>query len=227
METRQSQFREPIVHDQFNQSMMEKSSRPLPQAPLPEILPSGVSVHNPGSQSSFWLSELPHIDTKFFDENASPNSPRFSTENFPIDANHSISPISSVFPIDPFQYTTPSITTKSDLRHETFGVPSRSFDLCEGGISLAATSYDYDLIENGFDSETRQKFSSESNLTASQRNRAAAVLPWMNPRSKLSRANPEEWGKHRAVVTKMYSEEQKTLKEIMDFMEKEYGFRPS
>jgi hypothetical protein len=51
IETRQHQF-EPTVRDQLNQSLIEKSSRQIPQAPLPRFLPPGVFEHMPRPEPS-------------------------------------------------------------------------------------------------------------------------------------------------------------------------------
>ncbi len=36
----------------------------------------------------------------------------------------------------------------------------------------------------------------------------------------------EEWKKHRSLITQMYSDEGRTLKEVRDFFAKEYEFIP-
>ena len=36
----------------------------------------------------------------------------------------------------------------------------------------------------------------------------------------------EEWKKHRPLITQMYSDEGRTLKEVRDFFAKEYEFTP-
>jgi hypothetical protein len=36
----------------------------------------------------------------------------------------------------------------------------------------------------------------------------------------------EEWKIHRPTITKMYFDEGRTLKEVRDYLEREYGFTP-
>lgn len=225
METHQHEF-EPVQHDQFNQSLMEKNSRQTQQAPSPGFLPSGVSEYEPGSESSHWLSEVPRVDIQFDGNSFSPYFSRFSPRGFFAGTMNSTSLRSNASLKDPSQHTTPPSRTMSNPGYGTFEVSGGSFDLRQEDIALAAASSDYDLMENGFDSETGQLFLSECNFGNWQR-KPAPVLPWTGPDSKLFRGSPGDWDAHRAAITKMYSDEQKTLKEIMDFMEREYGFKPS
>jgi hypothetical protein len=170
---------------------------------------------------------MPRVNAQFFDRNSSfPNSSRLSSRGFPAATmNSTLLPSNSSFK-DPSQYTTSSSRTISNPGYETFEVSGDLFDLRERDTALVTRSYDYDLIENSFDSETGQLFLSECNFENWQQN-PAAVLLGTNLDSKLSRGGSRDWDTHRVVMTKMYSDEQKTLKEIMDFMEREYGFKPS
>jgi hypothetical protein len=36
----------------------------------------------------------------------------------------------------------------------------------------------------------------------------------------------EEWKRHRPLITRMYFEEGRTLKDVREFLEKEYNFTP-
>ena len=38
--------------------------------------------------------------------------------------------------------------------------------------------------------------------------------------------NSEEWKKHRPLITQMYSDEGKTLKEVREYFAKEFDFTP-
>jgi hypothetical protein len=96
-----------------------------------------------------------------------------------------------------------------------------------GDIALAAESFDYDLMGHGFDSETGQLFASECNFDNWERRLETPLTLSANSIPMLSRTGAGDWDIHRALITKMYSEEQKTLKEIMEFMDKEHRFKPS
>lgn len=37
----------------------------------------------------------------------------------------------------------------------------------------------------------------------------------------------DEWRRHRPLITQLYSEEGRTLKEVREYLENEYGFAPT
>ena len=47
----------------------------------------------------------------------------------------------------------------------------------------------------------------------------------VNKRSSNSYSS-EEWKKHRPLITQLYSEEGRTLKEVREYLEKEFNFMP-
>lgn len=57
---------------------------------------------------------------------------------------------------------------------------------------------------------------------------AAAV----NSKGKITKRSSnsyssEEWKRHRSLITKLYFEEGRTLKEVREHLESEYGFAPT
>jgi serine/threonine protein kinase/uncharacterized C2H2 Zn-finger protein len=103
-----------------------------------------------------------------------------------------------------------------DLQRRLHLLPSELEDL-----------YDYGVMGNDFDSETGRLFLSDCDYNNWQRKPETVLPPLTNLDSTMSRGSHGDWGIHRAIITQMYSEEPKTLKEIVEFMEKEHKFKAS
>lgn len=54
----------------------------------------------------------------------------------------------------------------------------------------------------------------------------------MNSKGRITKRSSnsysgEEWKRHRPLITRLYSEEGRTLKEVREHLESEYGFAPT
>ncbi|EPE32588.1 P-loop containing nucleoside triphosphate hydrolase [Glarea lozoyensis ATCC 20868] len=105
--------------------------------------------------------------------------------------------------------------------------PADFSELQYGDITQAIESYDDSLMRNDCHSETAHLFLNECDFHNRQQKPRNMVLPPTNLDSISSQKCHGDWDTHRAEITQMYSEEQKTLKEIMEFMEKEHKFKAS
>jgi hypothetical protein len=222
---------EPGEHNEQNQATMENISENTEQASLPGTLPVAAIDYESRLGPSDWALEMPPMDTWFFD--------RDSSFLGPLDMAHSISSANTrnsveltsdasvIVPYSLFQYDGPLTTCKSMLlsESETIGISRSSLIKGQGDVALAAPSYDYDIMHNGLDSETGQEFLSE--CSENQHRKPETLQSSASLESKPSVISQRDWETHQDVIIKLYSDEQKTLKEIMDIMEKQYRFTPS
>jgi hypothetical protein len=109
----------------------------------------------------------------------------------------------------------------------TLNTPGGFSGLHYGNITQAIESCDDSLMRNDCDSETAQLFLNECNFHNWQQKPGNMVLPPTNLDPTSYQRWHGDWDTHRAEITQMYSEGQKTLREIMEFMEKEHKFKAS
>jgi Clr5 domain len=223
---------EPGEHNEQNQAEMENISENTEQASLPDTLSVAALEYESRLGPSDWALEMPPTDTWFPDRD-----PSFLG---PLDMAHSISSVNTrnsvkltsdasvIVPYSLFQYDGPLTTSKSMLlsESETTGTSRSSMTKGQGDVALAAPSYDYDIMHNGLDSETGQQFLNECSFKNQHRKPETLQLS-ASFESKPSVISQRDWETHRDVIIKLYSNEQKTLKEIMDIMKKQYRFTPS
>jgi len=76
---------------------------------------------------------------------------------------------------------------------------------------LIFQDFTFDSGISGLDSQTGQFFFGECEFDS----------------SNLQLQGPRDWDAHRALIKKMYIDEDKSLREVMDIMEKNHGFKPS
>lgn len=137
MGTNQRQF-EPVQHDQFIQSPMEKNLRQIPLAFSPGLLPSRGFEYEPGLEPSDWLSEMPGVDIRFDGNSLSPNSSRLPLRGFSAGTMNPASLPSNASLNRPSQYSTLSSRTMSNPGYGTFEVSGGSFELRQEDIALPA-----------------------------------------------------------------------------------------
>lgn len=195
-----------------NASLVESKLRSIIQFPLPELIPSLVSENEPGAEA---IVGTAGFNAQLFEGKSSIQSPsRPSPRCFPVDTMDS-----NLLRSNASQYPTALCRNATNQGWGTLETSGDLFDFLQNG--------NYENPKgNDVASETTQLFLSECNFENSQP-AATCIPPRANPGFGLSREFSADWERHRDFITKMYFEEQKTLKEIMDIMKRKYGFKPT
>lgn len=206
---------------------MEKTARRIPRETLPEPLPSEIFDHGRRPEPSDWLSEIPRVEAQLSGRDSSfPNASSFLPRGCSTTTMDSIVLPPSSSPSVSAPCNLPARRSICNAERGAWEVSDGLFDLHPGNSNLDAGGYDCEVAETAFDSEAGQLFLSECDFINWRQN-PASVQPEMNTVSEESIGGPGSWDTHRGVITKMYSEEQKPLKEVMEFMGREYGFKHS